>query len=370
MKAKPSQAIGHARSRHAGGRERSSGKAACIHHRGFFAALRMTAVGVVVAFGVNGAAESAEILVQEIRDERDGAAMMIVPATEFLMGTADIHSDLPANRLVPGRVKPAEVKYARAWQGWALPDERPQRPVRLKAFAIDRHEVTNAQYRKFLADVQVHGDAAWAHPAQPKGKDHTPRYWKDYNPLLRQASYAELAHFNPMTFTRDDAPVVGVDWFDAYAYARWAGKRLPTEAEWELAARGPDGRRWPWGNDWVWGACNIVGEKGGADVRTPGREKDGWIYPAPVGSFPAGRSPYGCDDMSGNAAEWVADWYAADAYLTGRSDNPAGPATGSERVVRGGSSQNYPSYTRCAVRAHREPEFRTFTLGFRCAKDL
>jgi formylglycine-generating enzyme required for sulfatase activity len=368
MKTNPSNRSDHALPCHPEPREGSK-LFACVFSLGSIARLRMTVMGIGLWSGVV-VAEPAPIQSREIRHERDGSVMMVVPAAEFLMGTADAHPDLPANRLVPGRVKPTEVKFARALEGWALADERPQRLVRLKAFAIDRHEVTNAQYRRFLADVRTHGDTAWAHPAQPKGKDHTPRYWKDYNPLLRDARYAELVHFNPMTFTRDDAPVVGVDWFDAWAYAKWAGKRLPTEAEWELAARGTDGRRWPWGDDWAWGRCNIVGEKTGSDIRLPGREKDGWIYPAPVGSFPEGRSPYGCDDMAGNAAEWVADWYAGDAYQRGGRDNPAGPAAGTERVVRGGSSQNYPSYTRCAVRAQRDPEFRTFTLGFRCAKDL
>jgi sulfatase modifying factor 1 len=305
----------------------------------------------------------------EIRHAADDSVMMVVPAMEFTMGTADSHPDLPQNALVPGRLKPTEVKLARAYGGWALEDERPQHIVRLKAYAIDRYEVTNAQYRKFLASVAKGGDAAWAHPDQPKGKDHTPRYWKEFNPLLKDPNYAKLAQFNAATFTGDTTPVVGVDWFDAYAYAKWAGKRLPTEAEWELAARGTDGRRWPWGNDWQWGLCNIVGDKLGADVRAKGKEKDGYCYPAPVGTYPEGRSPFGCDDMAGNAAEWVADWYATDAYKSGAAENPPGPATGTERVVRGGSSQNYPSYTRCAVRAHREPEFKTFILGFRCAKD-
>jgi len=306
----------------------------------------------------------------EITHSRDGSVMIAIPAGEFLMGTADAHPDLPAARLVPGRLKPVDVKIARAWEGWALEDERPQRTVRLRAYAIDRYEVTNGQYRRFLADVQQHGDAAWAHPDQPPGKDHTPRYWREFNPLLRDPEYAQLAHFHGATFMQDDTPVVGVDWFDAWAYARWAGKRLPTEAEWEFAARGADGRRWPWGDAWQWGRCNIVGDKVGADVRLGGREKDGFCYPAPVGSFPEGRSPSGCDDMAGNAAEWVADWYSPDAYRTTAADDPAGPASGAARVVRGGSSQNYPSQTRCAVRAHREPEFRTFTLGFRCARDL
>lgn len=312
----------------------------------------------------------APITPTEIQHATDHSVMMVIPATEFLMGTSEAHPDLPASRLAPGKVKPTEIKFARAWEGWALEDERPQRTVRLKAFAIDRYEVTNAQYRPFLADVKKNGDAAFAHPAQPKGKDHTPRYWKDFNPLLHDATYARLAQFNPMSFTQDNAPVVGVDWFDAYAYAKWAGKRLPTEAEWELAARGTDGRRWPWGNEWRWGLCNIVGDKYGADVRAKGNEKDGYIYPAPVGTYPAGRSPFGCDDMAGNAAEWIADWYSADNYKMDSVENPRGPRSGAERVVRGGSSQNYASYVRCAIRGHREPEFRAFVLGFRCAKDL
>lgn len=307
---------------------------------------------------------------REFTHPRDGSVMIAIPAGDFLMGTADAHPDLPASRPIPGRLKPVDVKIVRAWASWALEDERPQRRVRLKAYAIDRYEVTNAQYRRFLDEVRQHGDAAWAHPDQPPGKDHTPRYWREFNPLLRDAEYAQLVYFHADTFTRDDAPVVGIDWFDAWAYAAWAGKRLPTEAEWERAARGADGRRWPWGDDWQWGLCNIVGEKSGADVRRKGFEKDGWIYPAPVGTYPAGRSPFGCDDMAGNAAEWVADWYSPDTYRAGPHDDPTGPATGAERVVRGGSSQNYPSYTRCAVRARRDPLFRTFTLGFRCAKDL
>jgi formylglycine-generating enzyme required for sulfatase activity len=315
-------------------------------------------------------ASPAKIQPQEIRHAADGSIMMLVPATDFMLGTSEAHPDLPAKPLVGGDLRPPSVPLARAYAAWALADERPAHPVRLKAFAIDRYEVTNAQYRKFLAAVQKSGDTAWAHPNQPRGKDHTPRYWKDFNPLLKDPAYARLAQYSAATFTADDKPVVGVDWFDAYAYARWAGKRLPTEAEWELAARGPDGRRWPWGNDWDWGLCNIGGEKLASDVKSPGKEKDGFIYPAPVGSFPGGRSPFGCDDMAGNAAEWVADWYAPDTYATDTAENPHGPATGTERAVRGGSSQNMPSGVRCAVRYHREPEFRFFTLGFRCAKDL
>ncbi len=327
--------------------------------------------GCLLSISASLAASAAESApAREIRHVKDGALMMVIPTLRFQMGTDEHHPDLPPNSLVPGKLKPTDIKFARAWREWALADERPVHEVRLKSFAIDRYEVTNAQYRHFLADVAELGDERFRHPDQPKGKDHTPRYWKNFNPLLADPQYAQLAQFNAKTFMADDKPVVGVDWWDAYAYAKWAGKRLPTEAEWELAARGTEGRRWPWGDEWQWGLCNIVGEKSGADVRVQGKEKDGYIYAAPVGTFPEGRSPFGCDDMAGNVAEWVADWYSPDAYATHGRDNPTGPASGTERVVRGGSSQNYPSKTRGAARASREPDFRTFTLGFRCAKDL
>ncbi len=307
---------------------------------------------------------------REIQHAKDDSVMIIIPQTAFLMGTAERHKDQPSRDFVPGRVKPVDIKTIRAGEEWALEDERPQHTVYLKSFAIDRYEVTNSQYLRFLSDVKAQGDQEWAHPDQPEGKDHTPRYWKEFNPLLKKDDYARLAQYNADTFTQDNCPVVGVDWFDAYAYAKWAGKRLPTEAEWELAARGTDARRWPWGDDWQWGLCNIVGEKSGADVRKQGFEKDGWIYPAPVGSFPDGRSPFGCDDMAGNAAEWVGDWFASDTYVTVGNKDPEGPNSGIKRVVRGGSSQSFPSNTRCAKRDRREPEFKTFILGFRCAKDL
>lgn len=299
----------------------------------------------------------------------DGAPMVRVPAMTFPMGTQESHPDLPKTPAAVA-VHPWDALLARADAAWRLADEKPVHSVGLRAFAMDRTEVTNAQYRKFLRHVEETGDHRRCHPDEPKNKSHRPRYWGSFNPLLADRDYARTAPFGADTFTADDAPVVGVDWFDAFAYAAWAGKRLPTEAEWEAACRGPAGLRWPWGNDWAWGKANVGGERKGADVPARGLEKDGWIYPAPVGSFPLGRSPSGCDDLAGNAAEWVADRYQADAYSTHAAVDPQGPAQGEERVVRGGSSQSAPSQVRCAARASHEPEFRTFTLGFRTARDL
>jgi formylglycine-generating enzyme required for sulfatase activity len=253
---------------------------------------------------------------------KDGARMALVPAGPFLMG------DPPAKGEKPARA----------------------RKVVVKAFYVDRTEVTNAQYRAFLAWVKKHGDATVRHPRQPAGKDHTPRYWKPFRPkLLRTTGMARLQPFDDETFCGDTQPVVGVDWFDAYAYARWAGKRLPTEAEWEKAARGTDGRTWPWGNEWAFDRCN----SGGYEWKG---EKDGFIYVAPVGSYPKGASPCGCWDMAGNAWEWTAE------------SEQVGVKT--RYAIKGGGSNSYPSQVRAASRKLYEPTFRSFAVGFRCAMDV
>ncbi|MBI5369078.1 MAG: SUMF1/EgtB/PvdO family nonheme iron enzyme, partial [Planctomycetes bacterium] len=221
-------------------------------------------------------------------------------------------------------------------------DESPRHPVRLRAYRIDRREVSNADYRGFLEYVRETGDHAKCHPDEPKGKDHTPRFW-------------EAANLNA-----PDQPVVGVDWFDAYGFARWAGKRLPTEAEWERAARGTEGRRFPWPGGWEERRCNF---------RDDGRI-DGYANTAPVNAFAEGAGPSGAIQMVGNVAEWCLDWYHPATYRTGTAAGPEGPPTGTTRVVRGGSYGHDPQQCTTVSRAaHAPPAERSSTVGFRCAAD-
>ena len=203
--------------------------------------------------------------------------------------------------------------------------EKPPHKVYLDGYYIDRTEVTVAAYRRYVS-------------ATGRSMPSAPSWgWQD------------------------DHPVVNVAWTDAKTYCEWKGKRLPTEAEWEKAARGADGRTYPWGEEKP--SCErVVMDDGGNGC---GRNST-W----PVGSKSAGASPYGALDMSGNVWEWCADGYDGDYYKSSPSRNPKGPSSASARVLRGGSWGNDdPSYLRAAVRSRYSPTFRGVSFGFRCARN-
>ncbi len=270
--------------------------------------------------------------------DRD-SAMVWIPVGTFLMGT------------------PEDFDWDHD------PDECPQREVTLtQGYWIGRHEVTNAEYAEFLAAIEeAGGAAAWTHPEQPpeadgQPKSHVPEFWDDEN------------------LTRPDLPVVGVDWWDAYAYAKWAGVRLPTEAEWEYAARSDDGRLFPWGDAWPppAGAGNFADASLHAVEPTAmmiADYDDGHPRTAPVGSFPAGEAWSGARDMAGNVWEWVYDRYGPhDPEAT---VDPRGHPDAYGRTIKGGSWRGYESADfRTAFRDNYDPEYRSDDLGFRVARSL
>lgn len=205
-------------------------------------------------------------------------------------------------------------------------DEQPERAITLDAFSIDRYEVTNHYYQQFIR-------ATGHRKAGPPS-----RYAKSIG-RMRGANQ----------------PVVYVSWDDAVEYCRWKGKRLPTEAEWEKAMRGPDGRLWPWGSEEKPGGANWA------------RVQDGFEVAAPVGTFQDDLSPYGIMDGAGNVMEWVEDWYSERYYRDSPDANPPSPEFGTFKVLRGGTYTTTGGDLRITSRSKMVPDFRDETIGFRCA---
>jgi formylglycine-generating enzyme required for sulfatase activity len=256
----------------------------------------------VVAFGLTPAGAQLEKLRKQKKDaavQGDDAPMAVIPAGEFRMG-------------VDGMI--------------SLEDERPRHKVRLDAYSMDLYEVTVARYARFLAATN----------REP------PSYWET----------VKLPEHG-------DRPVIGVSWDDADAYCKWAGKRLPTEAEWEKAARGTDERQYPWGN------------------QKPSRDLANYALGArfsysqvlmPVGTYGEAKSPYGLLDMAGNVWEWTQDWYDGAYYEISPEKNPAGPEQGQFKVLRGGSWSDMAKYMLTYSRFKLPPSTRNSYTGFRCAK--
>jgi formylglycine-generating enzyme required for sulfatase activity len=263
---------------------------------------------------------------------KDGAKMLLIPAGEFTMGGK--------KEEIPAHIDPSTFN---------IQAERPLHQVQISAFYLDKYEVTNALYSRFLEYLESTEDTTMDHPDQPADLDHTPRFVEQE---LRGAGH----------------PAVGGNWYDAYAYCKWAGKRLPTEAEWEYAARGGEGyRKYPWGDQepeagGSWRA-NYKPEAG------PGA--DGYPQTAPVGSFPAGDSPFGIADMAGNVNEWCQDWIDF-SYYSSRADweDPQGPEEGYIRAIRGGSYIGNKRFIRVGARLYGTPHSKSSYVGFRCARDL
>jgi formylglycine-generating enzyme required for sulfatase activity len=232
---------------------------------------------------------------------KDGAPMALIPAGEFWMGSPDSEGNI---------------------------DEHPRHRVYVDAYSMDRFEVTVSRYEKFM---------------QSTGRQ-APEYWDQVK-----------------TGKHSDLPVVGVDWHDAEAYCRWAGKRLPTEAEWEKAARGTDERTYPWGNEPpTTSLANF--ERGYANNAYDERL-------ASVDSYEAGKSPYGLHHMAGNVWEWTYDWYEEPFFAKSPQRNPKGPSSGQYRMRRGGSWFYEPHFVRSAHRSRETPTLRYPDMGFRCAQD-
>jgi formylglycine-generating enzyme required for sulfatase activity len=234
--------------------------------------------------------------------------------------------DRPAERRprparAPDRVAvPATCFLRGSPAGPAPAHEQPQRRVCLSAFGIDRGKVTRRQYHTCVAAGRCSRAAYGTRPG----------------------------HADP------ELPVVGVSWQDAAAYCRFTGGRLPTEAEWELAACGTDGRTYPWGS--AAPTCDRVHFQGCAPAHLHrARERPGNV------------GPLGTEEMVGNAWEWIADAWAADAYASAPERDPRGPAQGEHRVIRGGSYVDSADYLRCRARYHWKPDARLVDVGFRCA---
>ena len=272
---------------------------------------------------VDEPADPVRIAGHRIVSTKDRADMVLVPGGPFLMGSPD---------------------------GVGEPDERPQRRISVAPFCIDKYEVTNGQYQQFINDTGHAPPPHWQEGRFPRGQGNH--------------------------------PVVNVSWQDAVDYASWAGKRLPTEAEWEKAARGVEGWHYPWGNDWHARRCVCIERLAWRTFDNPG-DIDRWLTlwrkgrgamtgvggVNPVGSHPEGASPFGCLDLVGNVMEWCQDRYDQSAYTKTPAVDPLLDQGGEGYSVRGGSWRSLDSPGLCCANRHtlgREAKARAMDVGFRC----
>jgi sulfatase modifying factor 1 len=259
----------------------------------------------------------------------------------------------------------------------AADGEGPVRAVVMDSFFLDRYPVTNEQFGQFVLDAGYRTEAerfGWSfvfqgHLPADFGGDHPAalRWWRK----VARADWAHPEGPDSGIAGREHYPVVHVSWNDAAAYASWAGKRLPTESEWEFAARGGlEQKRFPWGDELTPDGkhlCNIwQGEF--PDLNTA---EDGYAGTAPVDAYAP--NAFGLGTITGNVWEWCADWFSRDYHLYAARQNPQGPGAGAAKAMRGGSYLCHASYCnryRVAARTSNTPDSATTNIGFRCARDL
>lgn len=272
------------------------------------------------------------------------------PATEAVAGSIEVSSDLTPivapeaefvdDSEVPMILIPGGPFDMGSDRGQAFPDY-PSHTIVLSDFYIDQHEVTNKNYAKCVAEFACS-------PPQSTRSFTRDKYYGD--PQYK------------------DYPVINVNWDDAQTYCEWRGGRLPTEAEWEKAARGTEGRTFPWGDTFTAENLNFCDTNCPAETSNPAYD-DGFADTAPVGSFSSGASPYGALDMAGNVWEWVGDWFDRDFYSVSAPENPTGPTSGEERVVRGGSFFYPDTFATTTSRVGMNPESYYGFTGMRCVYD-
>ncbi len=262
-------------------------------------------------------------------------------------------------------------------EGFAADGEGPVRKVTLDPFFIDAAPVTNGHFTEFVRETNYVTEAerfGWSFVFQ----GHVPKTMVE-DTVLAAPWWCKVAHAawdhpegpESNVTTREDYPVTHVSWSDAAEFARWAGKRLPTEAEWEYAARGGlEQKRFPWGDELLPDGehvCNIWQ----GTFPTLDLAEDGYAGTSPVRAFPP--NGYGLYSLSGNTWEWCADWFHPSYHLAASKTNPAGPAQGRGRVMRGGSYLCHESYCnryRVAARTSNTPDSSTTNIGFRCVRDV
>ncbi len=242
-----------------------------------------------------------------------------------------------------------------------MPYEAPAHEVKVESFWIDKHEVTVTEFARFVAATKYQTDAekfGWS------------GVFNLGNGEWEKVDGANWRHPDgPGSNALSTEPVCQVSWNDAVTYSKWAGKRLPTEAEWEFAARGGlVGKRYSWGDE-LRPEGKPVANWWQGHFPDQNTGEDGYIRRSPVASFRA--NGYGLYDMAGNVWEWCSDWYQDDFYMQTARDNPTGPAAGKERVIRGGSwmcAENFCTNYRVAARSHATPDSGLDNLGFRCVR--